>query len=73
MKKEDVETVISDIVAEGFDYSFVHYDDYKSIRSPEFHKFRRAFLKARKALAKFLQKKTEKFEINCDCCDFGLD
>lgn len=73
MKKEDVEIVISDINAEGFDYAFVHYDDYKSIRSPEFHKVRKAFLKARKTLAQFLSKKAEKYKLDCELTDFNLD
>lgn len=63
MKKEDVDIIISDINAEGFDYALVHYSDYSEIRHREFHKLRKAFLKAREILSNFLDKEANKYDL----------
>ena len=54
MKKLDLEEVLNTIESEGFDYTFVHYDDFKQIKDKEFHKLRKEFLKSRRNLEKYL-------------------
>lgn len=49
-----MKTVIDAVENEGFDYAFVHYSDFKEVKSKEFHELREKFLEARKALADFI-------------------
>jgi hypothetical protein len=46
--------VLDTIENEGFDYAFTGYSNFEEITDEEFHKLRKAFLAARKALADYL-------------------
>lgn len=39
---------------EGFDYAFRHYSDFSQVKSKEFHALRKAYVKAARALEKFV-------------------
>jgi hypothetical protein len=46
---------VRDIVGtEGFEYAFIHYDDFKAVKDPEFHKLRAAYVQAHKELYDYL-------------------
>lgn len=40
---------------EGFDYTFVCYDDFKYIKDKKFHTLRLKYLNARQALLEYLE------------------
>lgn len=54
MKKKDKEYVASTVDSEGFDYAFVDYSDFKDIEDEKFHELRKAYIEARKKLAKYI-------------------
>lgn len=39
---------------EGFHYAFHHYDDFNEVKDEEFHRLRKAYLDASKALADYI-------------------
>ncbi len=54
MTKDDREYILSVIDQEGFDYTFVDYSDFKAIKDKEFHKLRKAYIDAHKALEQYI-------------------
>lgn len=42
------------VEGEGFHYAFCHYSDFKAVKDKEFHRLRRAYLKAAEALSKHI-------------------
>ena len=48
------QTVLEDVECEGFEYAFLHYDDYKWVNDEEFQKRLSAFREARKKLAEYV-------------------
>jgi len=51
MNLEDVRACVDN---EGFDYAFRHYSDFEEVDDPEFHRFRRAYVKAAKELGEYI-------------------
>lgn len=47
--------VLAVIINEGFDYAFIHYDDFEQVIDPEFHKLRLEYIRAREALSKYVK------------------
>lgn len=56
MTGKDKQYVLNIIDNEGFDYAFTGYSDFKEVKDPEFHRLRKAYLKAAKELEKYLEK-----------------
>lgn len=54
MTKAEREYVRDTIENEGFDYAFEHYSDYDDVYDNEFHRLRKAYLEARKALEDYV-------------------
>lgn len=54
MKPKDAKNILDRIEQEGFEYTFVHYDDFIDIKDEEFHKFRTNYLMAREKFIDFL-------------------
>ncbi len=53
MTKKD-KTVLSHIIdADGFDYTFTEYSDFKGIEDVKFHKLREAYKKAAASLKEY--------------------
>jgi hypothetical protein len=50
------------IDGEGFDYAFIHYDDFNKVKDKEFHKLRKAYIKAQLALELYISKNLEETE-----------
>jgi hypothetical protein len=48
--------IISRAAQEGFDYAFRNYSSFDEFKSPEFHRLRRAYVKAADSLDHFLHK-----------------
>jgi hypothetical protein len=48
--------IIWKVNQEGFDYAFRHYSSFDEFKSPEFHRLRRAYVKAADTLEHFLHK-----------------
>ena len=42
--------------AEGFDYCFRNYSNWKEIKDTEFHKLRKAYMEAANALEEYINK-----------------
>lgn len=55
MKQEDLEHMQATIEMEGFDYAFMDYSDFTEFEDKKFHELRKAYIKTRKALAKYLK------------------
>lgn len=54
MTKRHRTSILSTIALEGFDYTFVEFSSFKNVKDKRFHKARRAYLKARKDLARMV-------------------
>lgn len=55
MTKKEKKYVLECINAEGFDYTFVDYCDFKDeVKDEEFHKLREAYLSAREQLLEYV-------------------
>ena len=54
MKQQDKERVQNCIDNEGFDYAFRHYSSFEEVKDREFHKLRKAYVKAAAALAEYV-------------------
>ena len=54
MTKEQKEDVCQRIWQEGMGYCFLRYSDFKKIRDKEFHILRENYVKAAKALSKYV-------------------
>jgi hypothetical protein len=54
MTAKELDYVRQTIDQEGFDYAFVDYSDYPNIQDEEFHRLRKAYVEAHKALYDFL-------------------
>ena len=52
--KEEKEDVRERVEIEGFDYCFVDYSNFNEIKDLEFHRLRKAYLKAQKELEDYL-------------------
>lgn len=59
MTNEEKEDVRQRIQQEGFDYTFIHYSDFKEIEDEEFHKLRRMYINVVKAMNMLLEPKEE--------------
>jgi len=51
-EKEDIQSTIEN---EGFEYTFIDYSDFENIKDKEFHKLRLDYIKAFKALEKYIE------------------
>lgn len=55
MTGKEVKYVEATVENEGFDYAFKHYTDFSdSVKDPEFHRLRVAYLAAREALVDYV-------------------
>ena len=54
MKAEDMENVRDRADCEGFDYAFRHYSAFEEVEDEEFHKLRKAYVKAAEELASYI-------------------
>lgn len=59
MTTEDRELLQYKIEAEGFDYCFVHYNDWKEVKDDEFHRLREAYVKAQEELNDYINQEDE--------------
>lgn len=50
MQKKEKEYLRDVVECEGFDYAFAHYTAFENVKDEEFHRLRKAYLDARKAL-----------------------
>lgn len=57
MTDKEKQSVLDAIDNEGFDYTFIHYSDFKDIKDRKFHQLRNNYIKATKALDDYLNKK----------------
>ena len=55
MKKEDAQDVLYRIEAEGFDYSFDGYSNWKEIKDEKFHDIRLDYLDAKNRMMEYLK------------------
>lgn len=55
MTADEQKNVHQKIDSEGFDYTFVHYSNFKEIKDRKFHQLRAAYLQARGALAYYVE------------------
>jgi len=58
-EKENWEALNYRIDAEGFDYCFEDYSNWKEIKDEEFHKLRNDYLNSMKKLREYVEKKYE--------------
>ncbi len=54
MKPAELRKLLVSIEVEGFDYAFTAYSNYDYIDDKLFHKLRKAYLKARRDLADYV-------------------
>ncbi len=54
LKKEDAESIIEIINAEGFHNAFNHYSSYRDINNTRFHDLRKAYITASKDLQDYI-------------------
>lgn len=54
MPVKEKREVLEEIESDGFEYTFVSYSDFDEIKDEKFHQLRKAYLVARKALAKYV-------------------
>jgi hypothetical protein len=54
MTQRDKDYLAAKIDSEGFNYTFIHYSDFKDILDPKFHELRKAYIKAEKNLARYI-------------------
>lgn len=52
--KLTISDVRESVEAEGFEYAFLSYSDFAAVDDEEFHRLRRAYIEAQKALAKYI-------------------
>lgn len=55
MTGKELDKVRSIIDQEGFDYAFMYYSDFEKVKDKEFHKFRRAYIKAAEDLREYIE------------------
>lgn len=55
MKEKDKQFVSNVVDAESFDYAFIHYSNFSSIKDKKFHQLREAYCSAREALAEYIR------------------
>jgi len=60
---EDFQYVENKMRNEGFDYCFIHYSNFDEIKDKEFHKLRKRYIKAQKALKQYITDRAN-FESN---------
>lgn len=48
---------------ESFEYVFIYYSDFTEIQDPEFHRLRKEYAAAHKALESYIEPSEEDFEI----------
>lgn len=51
---KDKDKICSTIDSEGFSYTFVDYSSFPEIKDEEFHRLRKEYIKAQKALEKYV-------------------
>lgn len=54
LKPADRASILESINQEGFNYAFIDYSDFPDIKDRQFHQLREAYVKAEKALAKYV-------------------
>ncbi len=54
MKGKDAQKIWDRIDQEGFDYTFISYSDFKAIDDEQFHKLRKAYVKAHDELKDYI-------------------
>lgn len=54
LTKEDKDRICSAIDNEGFSYAFIDYSSFPEIKDEEFHRLRKEFIKAQRALEKYV-------------------
>ena len=54
MDAKNLDYIRSTIELEGFSYTFEGYSDFEDIKDPEFHRLRRAYVKAARDLKDYL-------------------
>jgi predicted deacetylase len=57
--EEQLEILLYKMDAEGFDYCFHGYSNWKEIKDKEFHKLREAYVKAKTDLENYIQNLAE--------------
>jgi hypothetical protein len=54
MTEKEKEYVLAKIENEGFDYTFIHYSNFKDIKDKKFHELRLAYKKAAEELSEYV-------------------
>jgi hypothetical protein len=54
VEDEQLQFVKDCVEAEGFDYAFAFYSDFKQVKDEEFHRLRNEYLAAREALSDYI-------------------
>jgi len=55
MTGKEKKFVLDVVEQEGFDYSFIHYSDFKEVVDQRFHELRIAYLQAREELKNYIE------------------
>lgn len=55
MTGKEKKFVLDVIEQEGFEYSFVHYSDFKEVADKRFHELKDVYLKAREDLKSYIE------------------
>lgn len=61
--KEEFENVIYRVSEEGLDYTFMHYSSWEDVKDEVFHKLRKDYIDAAKAMSNYLGQMKEKYDI----------
>ena len=59
---ESFESVKYRIKAEGMDYCFKHYSDFKEIEDKEFHKLRKAYIRSSEKIEEYVNCKIQELQ-----------
>ena len=59
---EAFESVRYRIKAEGLDYCFKHYSNFEEIKDKEFHKLRKAYIKASENIEEYVKSKIQEIQ-----------
>ena len=65
-QQEEWESLAYRMDAEGFDYCFDGYSDWKEIEDLKFQELRKNYLKAKKELEKYVESKIDSLDIERD-------
>lgn len=55
MTPNEAKTLTAKIESEGFEYAFLHYSNFSTIKDERFHELRKAFVKSYEELKSYLE------------------